>query len=100
MAKQSINLGTGELTGDGESIRSAFDKANDNFDENYTSIADHESRINTIETAFIPPKLTQAEVDALTPVLGMLIYNTTTGKFQGYEADANNDSTTAWADLH
>ena len=35
MAKQTINLGTGELTGDGESIRSAFDKINDNFDEVY-----------------------------------------------------------------
>ena len=35
MAKQTINLGTGELTGDGESIRSAFDKINDNFDELY-----------------------------------------------------------------
>ena len=35
MAKQTINLGTGELTGDGESIRSAFDKVNDNFDEVY-----------------------------------------------------------------
>jgi|TARA_B110000902_G_scaffold41162_1_gene44424 hypothetical protein len=37
MAKQTINLGTGELTGDGESIRSAFDKVNDNFDELYTA---------------------------------------------------------------
>ena len=36
MAKQTINLGTGELTGDGESIRSAFDKINNNFDELYT----------------------------------------------------------------
>ena len=35
MTKQTINLGTGELTGDGESIRSAFDKVNDNFDEVY-----------------------------------------------------------------
>ena len=39
MAKQSINLGTGELTGDGESIRSAFDKINDNFTETYNDIA-------------------------------------------------------------
>ena len=35
MAKQTINLGTGELTGDGESLRSAFDKINDNFGELY-----------------------------------------------------------------
>ena len=32
MAKQTVNIGTGELTGDGESLRSAFDKINDNFD--------------------------------------------------------------------
>ena len=100
MAQKTINIGTGELTGDGESLRSALDKTNDNFTEVYADITDHETRINTIETAFKPPMLTQAQVDALTPELGMLIYNTTTGKFQGYAADANNDSTTAWADLH
>lgn len=37
MAKQTINIGSGELAGDGESIRSAFGKINDNFDELYTS---------------------------------------------------------------
>jgi len=31
MAKQIINIGSGELAGDGESLRSAFDKVNDNF---------------------------------------------------------------------
>lgn len=36
MAKQTINIGTGELTGDGETIRSAFDKVNDNFGELYS----------------------------------------------------------------
>lgn len=35
MAKQTINLGSGELAGDGESLRSAFAKTNDNFDEVY-----------------------------------------------------------------
>jgi hypothetical protein len=35
MAKQTINIGTSENKGDGESIRSAFDKINDNFDELY-----------------------------------------------------------------
>lgn len=51
-------------------------------------------------TKFMPPMLSQAEIDALTPEIGMMVYNTTTGKFQGYAEDANNDSTTAWADLH
>ena len=54
----------------------------------------------SVEGSFTPPMLTQVEIDALTPTLGMMVYNTTTGKFQGYAADANNDSTTGWADLH
>jgi hypothetical protein len=35
MAKQTINAGSGELAGDGESLRSAFQKINSNFDELY-----------------------------------------------------------------
>lgn len=38
MAKKIINIGSGESTGDGESIRSAFSKINDNFDEVYNGI--------------------------------------------------------------
>lgn len=37
MAKQTINTGTSDLAGDGESIRTAFDKINDNFDDLYAS---------------------------------------------------------------
>jgi len=37
MAQQNINLGTGELTGDGESLRSAFEKIEANFTDVYTS---------------------------------------------------------------
>jgi len=37
MAQQIINTGTGELAGDGESIRSAFQKINSNFLELYTT---------------------------------------------------------------
>ena len=36
MTKQTINVGSGELAGDGESIRSAFTKINENFDEVYS----------------------------------------------------------------
>ena len=35
MAQKNINIGSGELVGDGESIRSAFDKINQNFVELY-----------------------------------------------------------------
>jgi hypothetical protein len=40
MAQQRINVGSGDYSGDGESLRSAFTKTNDNFEEVYTNIAD------------------------------------------------------------
>ncbi|NBP02009.1 MAG: hypothetical protein EBU90_18145, partial [Proteobacteria bacterium] len=39
MSQQTINIGSGELTGDGESLRSAFQKVNSNFGELYTGLA-------------------------------------------------------------
>ena len=84
MARQTINIGSSPNKGDGDPLRTAFDKINDNFAELYIG----------------PSQLTQTEINALTPTFGMLVYNTTTGKFQGYAADANNDSTAGWADLH
>jgi hypothetical protein len=83
MAKETVNIGTGVNSRDGDSLRVAFNKINENFNELYIG----------------PPQLTQAEVDVLTPVFGMLIYNLTTGKFQGYAADSG-DSTAGWVDLH
>ena len=41
MAKQTINIGSGELAGDGESPI-PFDKINDNFDEVYTGSGTHQ----------------------------------------------------------
>lgn len=38
--------------------------------------------------ALLLSRMTTAQRDALTPVNGMIIYNTTTAKFQGYEAGA------------
>lgn len=35
MAKQTVNIGTSPNSGDGDYIRDAFDKLNDNFDEVY-----------------------------------------------------------------
>ena len=42
MAKQTINIDSGELAGDGESPVPAFDKINDNFDEVYTGSGTHQ----------------------------------------------------------
>ena len=37
MAKQTVNIGTAANSGDGEPLRTAFDKLNDNFDEVYAN---------------------------------------------------------------
>ena len=37
MAKQTINIGSSVNKGDGDPLRTAFDKINDNFDELYTA---------------------------------------------------------------
>lgn len=131
MAKQTINIGTSANKGDGDPLRTAFTKINDNFTEVYADIAALEDGDITTDikgsvfaddstllldavnstvpgtvtgtvtpAKFMPPMLSQSEINALTPEIGMMVYNTTTGKFQGYAQDANNDSTTAWADLH
>ena len=42
MAKQTINIGTSANKGDGEPLRTAFDKINDNFDELYLKVLFHE----------------------------------------------------------
>jgi len=83
MTKQNINIGTSANKGDGDPLRTAFTKINQNFTEVYLG----------------PVVYTQSQVDSLTPQFGMLIYNSTTGKFQGYAADTG-DSTAGWVDLH
>jgi hypothetical protein len=39
MAKQSINIGSSQNKGDGDPLRTAFTKINNNFDELYTEDA-------------------------------------------------------------
>ena len=49
--------------------------------------------IKSTSKAFVQSRMTSTERDALTPINGMQIYNTTTDKFQGYTAGV-------WVDLH
>lgn len=83
MAKQTINIGSEANAGNGDPLRTAFDKINDNFTELYNG----------------PAQYTQTQLDSLTPTEGMFVYNLTTGKFQGYAGDTG-DSTPGWVDLH
>ena len=49
--------------------------------------------LQTVTGALLLTRLTTAEIAALTAVNGMIVYNTTTDRFQGYFAGA-------WGDLH
>jgi hypothetical protein len=49
MAKQTINIGTADFAGDGESLRTAFQKVNSNFDEVYTDLVSALSSVNTFD---------------------------------------------------
>ena len=40
MAKKTINIGSGENAGNGDPLRTAFSKINDNFSELYASLED------------------------------------------------------------
>jgi hypothetical protein len=95
MAKQTINLGTSETSGDGESIRSAFDKCNDNFSENYASIASIESDISALDgTKIVFGDLSVATASA--SGAGALSYDSSTGVFTftpaaaGFDGDYNS----------
>ena len=50
MAKQIVNIGSAERAGDGESIRNAFDKINDNFTELY----DVKSDFSSVDRDIVP----------------------------------------------
>lgn len=57
MSQEFIEIGTGEQTGDGESIRSAFIKINNNFSDVYTIMATEGNR------AFVSEELPTGSVD-------------------------------------
>ena len=50
MAKQTIDVGVGANTGTGDSLRNAFIKCNDNFDELYTKTATISTQTGTTYT--------------------------------------------------
>lgn len=64
MAKQTVNIGSGELTGNGESIRSAFDKINGNFDELYSGGSSVD--LTSISSSIIPSQNVQYDLGSTT----------------------------------
>jgi len=68
MAKQTINVGSADLAGDGESIRNAFTKVNSNFTEIYTQVP--LATTATYAQSFNTSTLVRAAVSATTVVNG------------------------------
>lgn len=91
MAQQTINIGTTANDGTGDPLRTAFDKANDNFNEIYANdfvtanrIADN-IQLDGTESLGIPAGTTAERPGS--PSAGMFRYNTTTNEFEGYTTE-------------
>ena len=91
MAQQTINIGTTANDGTGDPLRTAFDKANDNFNEIYANdfvtasrIADN-IQLDGTESLGIPAGTTGERPSV--PAAGMFRYNTTTNEFEGYTTE-------------
>jgi hypothetical protein len=88
MAKKTINLGSGDSRGDGESIRTAFDKCNDNFSELYADI----STLDGSKIVYGDLSVATASASGA----GSLAYNSSTGVFTftpaalGFDGDYNS----------
>jgi hypothetical protein len=89
-----ISFNTGTTLSSGASLQTASTKmtilGNGNVGIGTTSpssILD----VSSTTSAFLPPRMTTAQRDLITPVAGMVIYNTTTNKHQGYNGTTWND---------
>lgn len=122
MTKQVIQVGSTTNDGTGDTLRQAGIKINDNFTEIYQALTNFNYTLPTASTSIlggvkvdgtsititngvisattstntsIPirfPSFTDTQRDALTPVNGDVIYNSTANRFQGYQQGA-------WVDL-
>jgi hypothetical protein len=65
MTKQTINTGSGPNSRDGDSLRSAFTKINDNFTELYTSLGLNDNSLNLGAFEFNGSVMTTADSSAI-----------------------------------
>ena len=107
MTKQLINVGSSDLAGDGEGLRTAFIKINENFDEVYTQIDENTSTLSGLATVAYtgsfndlsdkPPSSSFGSTPPDNPIEGDLWYNTAEEKLYIYY---NNTWTDASPDTY
>jgi hypothetical protein len=86
MTQQIINVGTLPNSGDGDPLRTAFQKTNQNFTELY-------QQSGATGKFVVPTKISDPITASSTP--GEIYYNSVTGKFRGY-----NGITLQWENLN
>jgi hypothetical protein len=88
MALQTINIGTVANDGSGDPLRTAMDKVNDNIAETLNKTGDTMSGglafSGTSHAGVKLISLTTAQINALTPAVGMVVYDSTVGKYKAY----------------
>lgn len=74
MALQLINVGTSNNAGDGEGLRPAFIKINENFEELYLQ-SGHASYTDTNYPDSVTPFVLSANTDTVLPINGAVVYD-------------------------
>jgi hypothetical protein len=90
MAKQTINIGSGERKGDGESLRSAFDKINNNFTELY---AGQELDLSAVDQSIVPAVTDTYDLGSPTKQWRSLYLTGSTVYFNGIPLSITDDGT-------
>ena len=105
MAQQNINIGSSANKGDGDPLRTAFDKINDNFDELYIKVDDASGVITTgtinvatlsASAKFVVPVLATGDYtgNATLEVNGSIVYDSVLNNYYGYST-----ATSGWKQL-
>jgi len=74
MAKQTINIGSSANRGDGDPLRTAFDKVNKNFTELYSTLGISEIDVENFATKqYIDDAVKEIDISQLTDTQGLLM---------------------------
>jgi parallel beta-helix repeat protein len=79
MAKRDINIGSGPNTKDGDTVRNAFDKVNQNFTELYSAIGLDDGSLNIDSLQFSGSTISTTDSSNVTITGNLVVDGTITG---------------------